>query len=160
MPRKRKRLLVLFGNQLFSSRHIAQAQPDAIFMAESDSMCRRYRAHQHKLVLVLSAMRSKADALRKAGHSLFYEKLEDSAQKSFESMLREHLSRRSYEEIIYFETESFRMDSTVERLGNEHGVEPRRLRSPMFLTSPEEIETFRSHSGFYSYGFFVVRPAP
>ena len=63
MSQEPNRLLVLFGNQLFPDEHIALAAPDVVFMAESGRMCRRYRAHAQKLVLILSAMRSKADAL-------------------------------------------------------------------------------------------------
>lgn len=155
MPKKRKRLLLLFGNQLFSNQHIAQTQADAIFMAESESMCRRYRAHQHKLVLVLSAMRSKADALRKAGYRLVYEKLEDGSQQSFGAMLGEQLSGQAYEELVYFETESPGMEARLKALCAEHGLEPSRLTSPMFLTSLQEIETFRSqHKRLFMADFY------
>ena len=72
MARAADRLLVLFGNQLFPNRHVRHAKADRVFMAESQSMCRQYRAHRHKLVLILSGMRSKADALREAGYTVDY----------------------------------------------------------------------------------------
>ena len=155
MPTKPKRLLVLFGNQLFSNRHIAEAQPDAIFMAESDRMCRRYKAHQHKLVLVLSAMRSKADALRKAGYRLAYEKLEDGLGESFGAILSAHLSRHAYDELVYFQTESPGMEAALGRCCAERGLEPVRLTSPMFITAPEELESFRSeHKRLFMADFY------
>ncbi len=139
------RLLVLFGNQLFPSELIEQTEPAAIFMAESEKVCRRYRAHKHKLVLVLSSMRSKADALRNAGHEVVYTRLEDAEDQSLSSMLSKHLSERSYDEIAHFETESPIMDHRLQAVCSAHGIERAQLESPMFVTSRAAFDRFREN---------------
>ena len=156
MPRrKNKRLLVLFGNQLFSNAHIASAEPDVVFMAESGRMCRRYAAHAQKLVLILSAMRSKADALRKAGHRVEYTKLEKGQDESFEALLDAHLGDSAYETLVHFETESFAMDAMLESLAKKHDLELESLESPMFLTSHSDFEQYRDgHKRLFMADFY------
>lgn len=138
-----KRLLVLFGNQLFPNDIISAVQPDAIFMAESARICDRYSAHRHKLVLILSAMRSKADALRQAGHRVAYTKLEESAEHSYERLLTAHLAKHEYDEVVHFDTESPSMQERLGALREAHSVGRVRRESPMFLTSREAFEEFR-----------------
>ena len=155
MARAKKRLLVLFGNQLFSEALVAEAKPDAIFMAESERMCRRYAAHKHKLILILSAMRSKADALRKEGHRVFYTKLEDSAGRSFDAMLSEQLTRYRTRELVHFETESHSMEASLERLAARHGLEQSVLASPMFVTSRDAFDAYRArHKRLFMGDFY------
>lgn len=149
------RLLVLLGNQLFPNELIEQTEPDVIFMAESDKICRQYRAHQHKLVLVLSSMRSKAEALREAGHEVVYTRLEDAGGESFSSMLSQHLSKQSYEEVACFETESPRMDQRLEAVCSAHGLKRALLPSPMFVTSREAFDRYReSHKRLFMADFY------
>ncbi len=136
------RLLVLFGDQLFSKDRIGRLRPDAIFMAESDVMCRRYRYHRHKLVLVLSAMRSKADELREEGFEVHYRSLEKNEGRSFTSMLSEHLSGQSYRELVHFETESFQMTQRLDRLCAQHGAKRLAHESPKFLTTNRDFADF------------------
>ncbi|MDH3842935.1 MAG: cryptochrome/photolyase family protein [Myxococcales bacterium] len=149
------RLLVLLGNQLFPNELIEQTEPDVVFMAESDKICRQYRAHQHKLVLVLSSMRSKAEALREAGHEVVYTRLEDAGGESFSSMLSQHLSKQSYEEVACFETESPRMDQRLEAVCSAHGLKRALLPSPMFVTSREAFDRYReSHKRLFMADFY------
>lgn len=142
MPEDRKRLLVLFGNQLFRDEVIEALNPDAIFMAESEAMCRRYKAHRHKLVLILSAMRSKADALLQAGHPVFYHMLGQHGDASFSAMLSHHLRSHSYDEVAHFETESPRMEASLEALCKEHGLVRVPMQSPAFVTPPSTLAGF------------------
>lgn len=153
MP-KPKRLLVVFGNQLFSGEVIARVRADAIFMAESGPMCRRYRAHRHKIVLILSAMRSKADALRAAGHQVFYREL-DAESASFASMLDEHLQTHRYDELTHFDTESPRMEKRLQALCERHGMRRAPIESPAFLTTRRELESFvSSHERLFMADFY------
>ena len=141
--KEKKRLLVLFGNQLFGNEHIARAESGATFMAESEAMCRGYAAHRHKIVLILSAMRSKADALRDAGHSVHYTELGHGSGASFAGLLDEHLSSHRYTELAHFETESPRMDRLLEDACANHDLERVSLESPMFVTPREEFQAYR-----------------
>ena len=150
-----KRLLVLFGNQLFPNEVISAAQPDTVFMAESPRMCRRYTAHRHKLVLILSAMRSKADSLRQAGHHVAYTTLEEAADDSFGQLLAAHLDEHEYDQLVHFETESPRMRKRLGALSDAHGLERVRLESPMFLTSRQAFEDFRgAHKRLFMADFY------
>ncbi len=152
---KRKRLLVLFGNQLFSNEQIEEAEADVIFMAESEKTCRGYRAHRHKLVLILSAMRSKADLLRESGHELVYTRLEDDGGRALGTILSDHLSNERYEELVHFETESRGMDARLEALCSEQGLGKRTLQSPMFVTGREAFQAYReSHKRLFMADFY------
>jgi deoxyribodipyrimidine photolyase-related protein len=152
---KRKRLLVLFGNQLFPIERIEESEADVIFMAESEKTCRSYRAHRHKLVLILSAMRSKADQLREAGYELVYTRLGDDGGRALGTILSDHLSNEHYEEIVHFETESRGMDTRLEALCCEHGITRRTLQSPMFITGREVFEAYRdSHTRLFMADFY------
>ncbi len=50
------------------------------------------------------------------------------------------------------------MEKRVSQFLEGHPNDP--LAKEIADEATREIETFRSHSGFYSYGFFVVRPTP
>ncbi len=155
MSSKRRRLLVLFGNQLFPNDLISDTQADAVFMAESERMCRRYSAHRHKLVLLLSAMRSKADALREAGHHVLYTRLEEATEGSFERLLAAQLSKDDYDELVHFDTESPRMQERLGALSDAHGLARVRHESPMFLTSRQQFAEFRgSHKRLFMADFY------
>ena len=154
-PRNEKRLLVLFGNQLFPLVHIAHAEPECIFMVESGRMCRRYQTHSQKLVLILSAMRSKADALRDAGYRVVYTKLEESQNRPFSDLLDDHLCDHAYEALVHFETESAAMEAMLESLAEEHGLARHSLESPMFVTSRAAFEEYRAaHKRLFMADFY------
>ena len=153
-----KRLLILFGNQLFPARHIDQARPDALFMAESERMCRRYAAHRHKLVLILSAMRSKADELAELGHDVFYAELEDAGASSWFSMLEEHLDSHHYDELVWFQCESPTMTSRLRSLAKDRELSLDVLPSPMFLTARETFAEYRAtHKRLFMADFYRLQ---
>jgi deoxyribodipyrimidine photolyase-related protein len=153
--KKQKRLLVLLGNQLFSNELIARAKPSLVFMAESERMCRRYRVHTQKLVFILSAMRSKADALKQEGHAVAYTRLEDARGQSFSAILEEHLIEHSYEELVHFETESREMESRLESIAKAHDMARGTFESPMFLTGRAAFEEYReNHKRLFMADFY------
>ncbi|NNK42302.1 MAG: cryptochrome/photolyase family protein, partial [Myxococcales bacterium] len=152
---KRKRLLVLFGNQVFPDERIDEAEADVVFMAESEKACRSYRAHRHKLVLILSAMRSKADLLRESGYEVAYTRLEDDGGRALGTILSDHLANERYQELVHFETESRGMDARLEALCSEHGLVRKTLQSPMFVTAREEFAAYRdSHKRLFMADFY------
>jgi deoxyribodipyrimidine photolyase-related protein len=150
-----ERLLVLFGNQLFANRHLRSAKANRVFMAESESMCRRYHAHRHKLVLILAGMRSKADTLRKAGREVDYVQWNDSRGRGFLELLAEHLDSHPSKTLVHFETESPRFESKLDELCVSKGVEREVLVSPKFITSREDFERYRSgHKRLFMAEFY------
>jgi deoxyribodipyrimidine photolyase-related protein len=138
------RLLVVFGNQLFANRHFRRARPDRVFMAESETLCRRYRAHRHKLILILSGMRSKADALREADYTVDYVPLGDSRGRTFVELLSANLDAHRCKTLVHFETESPRFEARLQALCRSEGIEQEVLPSPKFITSRGDFERYRS----------------
>lgn len=134
MKRADARLLVLLGNQLFPAKEVARAQAQSVFMAESMAMCRRYAAHQHKLVLVLSAMRSRADALRRAGHEVHYVHLLESGDAGFGSLLERHLREHPCKTVVRYRPENRRFDERLSRVVREHGLSEEVIENPSFMT--------------------------
>ena len=149
------RLLVLFGNQLFANRVAAEVGADTVFMVESEGMCRQYAAHRHKLVLVLSAMRSKADALRSAGYEVAYTKLESGDGRTYWEILAAYLDAHPHDEVAHFETASPLADARLRRVCEERGVFRRTFPSPMFLTSREAFDEYRAgHKRLFMADFY------
>lgn len=143
MNKRSDRLLVLFGNQLFPNSIISQAQAQTVFMAESAPACRRYEAHRHKLVLILSAMRSKAEALRRSGYDVHYTQLSESSDQRLDEMLDRHLGEHRYAELVSFETESRSIERRLDVLSDTHDLKRVTLESPMFLTPRGDFEKYR-----------------
>ena len=124
-------------------------------MVESGRMCRRYAAHRHKLVLILSAMRSKADALRRLGHDVVYLQLDETGDETFSSLLSAHLAEHSYHELAHFETESPRMEKQLRVLSEEHGLAHIQLESPKFVTSRHAFAEYRQgHKRLFMADFY------
>ena len=117
-------------------------------------MCRRYKAHRHKLVLILSGMRSKRDSLRKAGHSVFYRELGEDECRSYESILDTHLCKHRYEQLAHFETDSPRMDRLLRRQSAKHGLTLVPVQSPKFMTTSSEFESFRTGRRLFMADFY------
>ncbi|MEM9730380.1 MAG: cryptochrome/photolyase family protein [Myxococcota bacterium] len=144
MKRQKDRLLVLLGNQLFPNREIAKSGAGSVFMAESEKMCRRYAAHQHKLVLVLSAMRSKADALRRAGYDVHYVRLDETRSEGFGELLHRHLLGASYASVVRFRTDSLAFSRVLSDEISRSGLFDEVLDNPSFVTTPAEFEQYRT----------------
>jgi deoxyribodipyrimidine photolyase-related protein len=156
MTKHSDQLLVLFGNQLFDNPAIAATGAGSVFMAESATMCHRYRAHQHKLVLILSGMRSKADALRKAGYEVHYTRLGQSGEASFATLLARHLRSHEVAGLHSFETESPDMSQMLSTLCEAHGLHHHVHPSPMFLTTRDALADYRgSHKRLFMAEFYT-----
>jgi deoxyribodipyrimidine photolyase-related protein len=98
---------------------------------------------QPKRLLILSAMRSEADALLEAGHRLRCTKLEEAGSRSFMSLLGQHIDGRGYEERLHFEVDSPRTLASLEDLCRSHGLRRVSVETPMFLTSREDFSRYR-----------------
>ena len=150
-----ERLLIVFGNQLFANRHFRRVRPDRVFMAESETLCRRYRAHRHKLVLILSGMRSKADSLREAGYTVDYVPLSDSRGRSFTELVEEHVEAHPCQTLVHFETESPKFEARLDAFCRRLGIEREVLPSPKFITSRDDFEQYRSsHKRLFMAEFY------
>ncbi len=155
VPTKSSRLLVLFGNQLFPDAVVEAAKPDAVFMAESPVMCAQYRAHRHKLILILSGMRSKADALTRSGIDLHYTRFEDATGRGFGQLLANHLERHHVTELVHFETESPSMEAKLHSTCETYGLRRDVIPSPKFMTTAEAFAQYRAeHKRLFMADFY------
>lgn len=136
-----RRMLVVLGNQLFPIETLPVQQHDSIFMCEDYELCSYVRHHKHKLLLVLSAMRSYRDELRSRGHTVHYEPL-GSGEGTFEDQLHASMQEEECSELVQFEIEgnltARRLAAFADRYDLKRRVEP----SPMFLCDRDAFAEF------------------
>jgi len=118
--------LLVLGNQLFPIEEVTAAQVDCVVMIEDPFLCRHFAYHQHKLVLVLAAMRSYAQSLRQAGINVLYQPLDveqrSATAEQFMTTVRQLLAEHEVAELVHFEVEG-KADEFGE-LGATHGYRP------------------------------------
>ena len=140
MPAEPRRVLVVFGNQLFPLEHVENVAPDSVFMAEDLGLCTYVRHHQQKIVLFLAAMRSYRDALEASGFRVHYVDLDGGADRCYE----EHLASvvGAGDELVHFEIEDKPMESRIVDFAEQRGLARRELPSPMFLTGRADFARY------------------
>lgn len=140
----RRDVLLIMGNQLFPLAHLPQSSSVVVFMAEDRELCTYYRFHKHKIILFLAAMRSYADELRKAGYEVLYSKLDDAQliSEKYEEKLAAELSARKNASLIGFEIEDKFMEVRIKMLSERLGRNYKILKTPMFLTSRAEFQSY------------------
>jgi len=141
VPATRPLLLVL-GNQLFEPDRLRGYAGAPVFMAEDMSLCTDVRHHQQKIVLFLAAMRSYADELRAAGHSVTYQALEPGRAESYEDLLLAAVRRHRASELVHFEIEDRAMERRIMEFAAAAGLSRKEIESPMFLTSRGEFTRY------------------
>ena len=126
-------LFVVLGNQLFPPADLPREPGMPVFIAEDASLCTYVRHHQHKLVLILAAMRSYRDELRAAGYRVIYRDLDTPGP--YEDKLLEACRETGCDQLLHFEIEGKAMERRMQRFGTQHELQQRVLPSPMFLCS-------------------------
>ena len=143
-PADQRDTLLIMGNQLFPHTFLPPPSKVVVFMAEDRELCTYYRFHKHKIILFLTAMRSYADDLQKAGYKVVYRKLDHEHVKSkkYEEKLTEDLVTRPNSALISFEIEDKFMEARIHGLAERLGIKYTVLKSPMFLTSRDEFKVY------------------
>lgn len=155
-------LLIVMGNQLYANHKVglkegisASFTPDSsigadgrsgyvdlgpgttpIFMAEDMGLCRRFRYHRHKLLLVLSAMRSHRDFLR-GRHEVYYYPLVDS--RSYFEKLKEAVRETKTEALAAYEPDDFQAEEELKGHARRLGLPLFYRASKSFLMSGHEV---------------------
>jgi deoxyribodipyrimidine photolyase-related protein len=137
-------VFLIFGNQLFAPRHLADRRDATVLMVEDEALCRRYAYHRQKLVFVLAAMRSHADALQKSGFNVRYHPLETGLgwRAALAALQREGLTT-----LEHFEVENPDLEAALERWAREHGVLRRVRRTPMFINTQADFDAHLAEHG-------------
>ncbi|MEO0802911.1 MAG: cryptochrome/photolyase family protein [Cyanobacteria bacterium J06642_2] len=139
--------LLILGNQLFPHHHLPRLASLPVFMAEDHGLCTHYRYHKHKLILLLSAMRSYADALSAAGAQVTYHRLTaEMVAQTYEQKLESFLRTHNIATLTTFEVEDKSFESHLATLCSSLKVELNILPSPMFLVSREEFSQYLASS--------------
>lgn len=140
-----KRLAIIFGNCLYSDHEILKPDIETIFfMAEDFGLCSNYKYHKHKLILILSAMRSYRDEISKK-HTIEYFELNDSNKDlSFEDKLSITIKKYGVKEITTYYIENRFMRKRIEDYCKYKNIKLTLKDSPGFLTTNEQFAEYSS----------------
>lgn len=133
-------VLPLLGTQLFADAHFEPARGAVVVMCEDRRLCTYVRHHKHKLVLVLAAMRVRADALREAGFEVHYRQLDDPDNTGLEDCLRETAADSGAARMLHFPFEARHVERRLRAVADDAGLETRALPGPMFVQSLDDYD--------------------
>lgn len=145
------RLLLVLGNQLFPASERRGIDARHVFMAEDQGLCTYVRHHKLKIVLFLSAMRSYADDLIKAGFLVHYDRLDDQpvgkTSLTYEDKLAAYLDEHpNIDEMVHFEIEDKFFEQRIIEFCDRRGLERTEHKSPMFLTTRLQFTEYLDHA--------------
>jgi deoxyribodipyrimidine photolyase-related protein len=133
----------ILGDQL-ADDHPALARADrrrdTVLLVESRARGAHYRYHQHKLVLVYSAMRHFAERLRAQGWQVDYHRLEDTGD--FETGLKRHVAAMRPDRLLAAEPNDVTMTAALPRLARRAGVPLEVLPTNQFLLPRAEFQSW------------------
>ncbi len=139
------KLFIILGNQLFNPKYFEKYKDHIFFLAEDYGLCTYERHHKHKILLFLSAMRSFRDELREKSFDVNYQSIEDSDFKiSYEHKIKKIVEELQVSEISMFEIEDKNFETRILNLFNKTRIKLNYLKSPMFLNSRKEFDSYLS----------------
>ncbi|ROR66622.1 cryptochrome/photolyase family protein [Agrococcus jenensis] len=136
---------LILGTQLLE-RHPAfdDDEIDELFLVESAALFDRLPYHQHKIVLVLSAMRHMVDRLEREGRTVRTVRLGDGL--SFAEGVTRLIERHGAEGIAWMRAADRGVDRRIDRIAARAGMRTRRWADRAFLTPEPELDAwFRDH---------------
>lgn len=133
-------LLPVLGNQLFPLESFAPHRDARVLMVEDRELCRYVSHHQHKLVLVLAAMRAHAEALAAAGFDVVYRRLDDPHNRGLWAELEVQLAATPNLCLRHFTFIGRTVRRRFETLAARHRVALEEIASPLFLTTLDEFD--------------------
>ncbi|MFW6361526.1 MAG: cryptochrome/photolyase family protein [Spirochaetota bacterium] len=150
-------LLIVMGNQLYPNHKVGMLEgvgrdyaalgpaPMPIFMAEDMQLCSRFRYHRHKLLLILSAMRSHHEFLR-GRHDVYYYRLED--RRSYFEKLRDAVQQAGADALAAYEPDDFALEANLneyaERLGLPLHIRPSKSFLQSGVAVRRELDTLKT----------------
>ena len=140
-------VLLLQGNQLFPLEELKRGFPNqqqdfTVLMIEDLGICKKYRYHKHKIILIISAMRAYADSLRSAGYEVKYFELNDYKDVSYIDKVAKVVDQLDIDKLLTFEIESVSQQRALGRFIEKSKIELVTAPSPMFLSSRESFRNF------------------
>lgn len=153
-------LLVVLGNQLFSTEIIQATGVSHVFMAEDLGLCTYEKHHRLKILMFLAAMREKRDELVAAGLWIDYRDIEQASfEQTYEEKLADCLSAHAFSELVLFEIEDKDFERRIFAFAASQNIALTILPSPMFVLSRQDFADFSHSSKALRMGNFykVVR---
>ncbi len=137
----------ILGDQLSAAHAALQTAAPGIarvLLVESKARGAVEKYHQIKLVLVYSALRHYAEALRGAGWEVDYYRLEDGL--TFEQAARRHLEKFQPDRLVLAEPNSFFEQETIARLARKLKIALEFLPTTQFLLSRADFRAWAGDS--------------
>lgn len=139
------RAALVLGTQLLE-RHPALADDDIdeLLLVESAALFDRLPYHQHKIVLVLSAMRHWAAAREAEGRTVRY--VRQTEARSFAGGVAHLLEQHDAEGIAWMRAADRGVDRRIDRIAARADVQTKQYADRAFLTPEPEVDAwFRDH---------------
>lgn len=153
-----KTTVLVLGDQL--TRHLgplADADPaeTRVLMVESREILHGAPHHAQKLVLVLSAMRHFAAALREAGFELAYYRHDDPAAGAFASAVADHLDGADARELVFMAPNDHGVARPIVDAAEAAGVPVRLAPNALWATDDELYDRWaKGRSSLRMEGFY------
>lgn len=112
-------------------------------MVEDWDMCTRFKYHKHKLVLILSAMRTHRDYLGDK-YSVEYFKLDK--RRNYFATLHRTIEEYKVKEIITYKSPNVSLVKKIEKFCEENNLKFNSVQSPIFITKLPEFSMFKDNS--------------
>lgn len=141
-----KKALLILGNQLFDLSTLIPHKKRSeylVFLREDRELCTYYQFHKQKILFFFLAMRAYAEELRTLGFEVHYETFSTSSH-SYEDKLTTWLQKHKIPEIHFFEIEDRFFETRLVSLFQTLGLNIVEHKSPMFLTSRQEFQSYLS----------------
>jgi deoxyribodipyrimidine photolyase-related protein len=156
-----KTLRFVLGDQLsrsLSALRDLDPNHDVVLMVEVREETTYVRHHRQKIVLVLSAMRHFAEALRAAGFQVDYIRLDDPGNSgSFTGELGRALSRHPVDRVVVTEPSEWRVLENMRTWGTAFGIPVELREDDRFLCARAEFAQWAQGRQGFRMEFFYRR---
>jgi len=152
-----KSLFIIPGNSLYDIEQIPGGISNMLFfMAEDKGLCSHYKYHKHKLILIISAMRSYRDRISNK-HEVEYHQIDDTdSELTYEEKLLRTVRKYRISEILSWDIENHFFKKRVEDFCCKNNLKLHIYDSPGFITTHEQFsEYISSHERLFLNEFYI-----
>lgn len=143
---------LVFPHQLFEQNPIITSC-DQIYLVEEFLFFRQYKFHQQKIAFHRASMKFYADFLQGQGATVIY--VEAHSELGDIRNLLPYLKTSKVDQIAYLDTTDEWLEKRISKVCLEQQIPINKLPSPLFLNTPEEINTYFAHKKrFFQTDFY------
>ncbi len=137
---------IVFPHQLFEHNPLVAAC-DRVYLIEEFLFFRQYRFHKQKIAFHRASMKFYADYLQKKGVEVNY--VEAHSELGDIRKLVPNLKTNKVTKIFYIDTTDYWLEKRISKVCLEQQISITKLPSPLFINSPEEIDTYFANKKRY-----------